>query len=39
MGHREELIQRSIPFLQEVKDIIPGAAMEKWLKSRSTESN
>jgi hypothetical protein len=29
MGNREELIQRSIPFLQEVKDMTPGAEMEK----------
>ena len=31
MGHREELIERSIPFLQQVKDMTPGADMEKWL--------
>src|ERR1700749_417392 len=30
MGHREELIQRSIPFLNEVKDMTPGAEMERW---------
>ena len=34
MGHREELIQRSIPFLQEVKDMTPNAAMEKWLNEK-----
>jgi hypothetical protein len=34
MGHREELIQQSIPFLQEVKDMTPGAEMEKWLNKR-----
>ncbi len=31
MGNREELIQRSIPFLREVKDMTPGADMERWL--------
>src|SRR5262252_11009860 len=31
MGSREELIQRSIPFLREIKDMTPGAEMEKWL--------
>jgi hypothetical protein len=31
MGSRDELIQRSISFLQEVKDMTPGAAMEGWL--------
>jgi len=25
MGSREQLIERSIPFLQEVKDMTPGA--------------
>src|SRR5271170_1576451 len=34
MGHREELIQRSIPLLQDVKDMTPGAEMEKWLNRR-----
>src|ERR1700759_3773163 len=34
MGHREELIQRSIPFLQEVKDMTPSAQMEKWLNEK-----
>jgi Domain of unknown function (DUF4863) len=33
MGHREELIERSIPFLRQVKDMTPGADMEKWLNS------
>ena len=27
MGHREELIQRSILFLKEVRDTTPGAAL------------
>jgi hypothetical protein len=31
MGRQEELIRRSIPFLREVKDMTPGADMEKWL--------
>ncbi len=34
MGHREELIMRSIPFLREVKDMTPGAEMEKWLNEK-----
>jgi len=33
MGHREDLIQRSIPFLAEVKDMTPSAAMETWLNT------
>jgi len=39
MGHREELIQRSIPFLNEVKDMTPGADMEKWLNSKYGEGS
>jgi Domain of unknown function (DUF4863) len=39
MGHCEELIQRSIPFLQEVKDMTPGAAMEKWLNEKYGENS
>ena len=31
MKHREELVQRSIAFLQEVKDMTPSADMERWL--------
>jgi hypothetical protein len=31
MGSREDLIQCSIPFLAEVKDMTPGAEMERWL--------
>jgi hypothetical protein len=34
VGHREELIERSIPFLSEVKDMTPGAAMERWLNQK-----
>src|SRR5262249_13735146 len=34
MGHREELIERSIPFLREVRDMTPSAAMEKWLNEK-----
>ncbi|MBR1124613.1 DUF4863 family protein [Bradyrhizobium lablabi] len=39
MGHREELIERSIPFLREVKDMTPGAEMEKWLNERYGEDS
>ncbi|MGY4430546.1 hypothetical protein ACVWWO_003023 [Bradyrhizobium sp. F1.13.1] len=39
MGHREDLIQRSIPFLQEVKDMTPGADMEKWLNKKYGENS
>ena len=39
MGHREELIERSIPFLREVKDMTPGVAMEKWLNEKYGESS
>lgn len=39
MGHREELIQRSIPFLQEVKDMTPSAQMEKWLNEKYSEKS
>src|SRR6201997_500220 len=39
MGHREELIQRSIPFLREVKDMTPSAAMERWLNEKYGESS
>jgi hypothetical protein len=31
MGHREELIQKSVEFLRIVKDMTPNAAMESWL--------
>jgi hypothetical protein len=39
MGHREELIQRSIPFLQEVRDMTPGADMERWLNRNYGEGS
>jgi hypothetical protein len=39
MGHREELIERSIPFLQQVKDMTPGADMEKWLNRNYGEDS
>ena len=39
MGHREELIQRSISFLQEVKDMTPSAQMEKWLNEKYSASS
>ena len=39
MGHREELIERSISFLGEVKDMTPGADMEKWLNSTYGEGS
>jgi hypothetical protein len=38
MGHREDLIQRSISFLQEVKDMTPRAAMEKRLNDKYAEN-
>jgi uncharacterized protein DUF4863 len=31
MGNREKLIARSIPFLEEIKDLTPGTEVEKWL--------
>ena len=31
MGSREDLIQCSIPFLAEVKDMTPAAELERWL--------
>jgi hypothetical protein len=37
MGSREELIERSIPFLRQVKDMTPGAEMERWLNKKSGE--
>ena len=39
MGHREELIQRSIAFLQEVRDMTPSAAMENWLNEKYGENS
>ena len=39
MGHREELIKRSIPFLREVKDMTPGADMERWLNKTYGEES
>jgi hypothetical protein len=39
MGRREELIQCSIPFLQEVRDMTPGAEMEKWLNENYGENS
>ncbi len=34
MDHRDELIKCSIPFLQEVRDMTPGAEMEAWLNTK-----
>jgi hypothetical protein len=34
MDNRQTLIDRSIPFLQEVKDMTPGAEMERWLNAK-----
>ncbi|MDL2402525.1 DUF4863 family protein [Rhizobium mayense] len=31
MSHRDELIRRSIDFLKVVKDMTPGAELERWL--------
>ncbi|MHC2273740.1 hypothetical protein ACVME8_000351 [Bradyrhizobium diazoefficiens] len=39
MGSREQLIERSIPFLQEVKDMTPGAEMERWLNEKYGEES
>src|SRR5690348_698691 len=39
MGSREDLIQRSIPFLREVKDMTPGAKMERWLNETYGENS
>jgi hypothetical protein len=39
MGSREDLIARSIPFLHEVKDMTPGAQMEKWLNRKYGEDS
>jgi hypothetical protein len=39
MGHREELIARSIPFLSEVKDMTPGVEMERWLNRKYGEDS
>jgi hypothetical protein len=39
MGRREELIQCSIPFLREVKDMTPSAEMEKWLNEKYGETS
>lgn len=39
MGSRDELIQYSIPFLREVKDMTPGAEMERWLNERYGEGS
>lgn len=33
MSHRDELIATSIGFLRDVKDMTPGAAMERWLNA------
>jgi hypothetical protein len=39
MGSREELIECSIPFLREVKDMTPGAQMERWLNEKYGEGS
>lgn len=31
MNSKDALIQASIPFLKEIKDMTPGASMERWL--------
>jgi hypothetical protein len=31
MGNREELISRSIPLLDQIKDMTPGTEVEQWL--------
>lgn len=39
MGSREELIERSIAFLREVKDMTHGAEMERWLNEKYGEES
>jgi hypothetical protein len=39
MDHREELFQRSIPFLHEVKAMTPGAAIERLLIEKYGEDS
>lgn len=39
MESRDELIQRSISFLREVKDMTPGAEMERWLNQTYGEDS
>jgi hypothetical protein len=39
MGHREELIQRSISFLKVVKDMTPSAETERWLNENHGEGS
>lgn len=39
MGSRDELIERSISFLREVKDMTPSAAMEVWLNTEYGETS
>jgi hypothetical protein len=34
MDAREALIERSLPFLAEVKDLTPGPEVERWLNSK-----
>jgi hypothetical protein len=39
MGSREELVARSIPLLQKVKDMTPGAEMERCLNEKYGEES
>jgi len=39
VGSRQDLIQRSTLFLKEVKDMTPGAAMERWLNDKYGEGS
>ena len=39
MESREQLIERSIPFLWQVKDMTPNAAMERWLNETYGEES
>jgi hypothetical protein len=39
IGSRDDLIQISIGFLREVKDMTPGAEMEKWLNEKYGEES
>ncbi|AJA60708.1 DUF4863 family protein [Bradyrhizobium japonicum] len=39
MIKKEDLIERSIPFLREVKDMTPGVEMERWLNDKYGEES
>lgn len=39
MGHREDLIECSIPFLEEIKDMTPGLDVEQWLNRKYDQNS